>query len=98
MVMTDTVGPIPQPMFVNSNFDVHMAKVLRSTDDQGLLSAIEGFTYRLLLKNDLLDFQRCVDFGKQTLDLAREAVKAFADGDSLEGMMNAGKATISAFY
>jgi hypothetical protein len=63
VVMTDTVGPIPQPMFVNSNFDVHYARVLKKTDDPSLVGAIRGLTYRLLLVNDLLDFQRCVDYG-----------------------------------
>jgi hypothetical protein len=62
-----------------------------------VLGAVEGFFYRLLLVNDLLEFQRCVDTGAETVHLVQEAFAAMNSGDFMQGTQVAANAILHAF-
>ena len=61
------------------------------------VSVIEGFFYRLLLVNDLLEFQRCVDTGAETVELVQEAFAAMNSADGMGAMQLGANAIVHAF-
>ena len=91
--MKQTVGPIVQ----RNTFGTPQPKALFPPSIPDVLSTIEGFAYRLLLVNDLLEFQRCVDMGAETVNLVQEAFTAWNSGDSMGGSWLATQAIVRAF-
>lgn len=92
-VMKSTVGPIVQ----RNTFGNPKPNMLFPPTVPQTLSVIEGFAYRLLLVNDLLEFQRCVDMGPETVNLVQQAWDQFNAGDSMGGSWTATQAIVNAF-
>ena len=57
----------------------------------------EGFAYRLLIVNELLDFKNCIDLSGQTIEYVYQAVQKFMEGDSMAGSEFIAKAIGTAF-